>query len=67
MLDFDANEKLLHFTAKLKTASDKHRINMATWSSLPFVFCRKRNFESYIEKKILAIICATKLLQNKLV
>lgn len=35
-LTFDANTKLLNFTEKLKTASGKCRINVVTWSSLPF-------------------------------
>ena len=36
ILTFDANAKLLNFTEKLKTARDKCRINMVTWSFLPF-------------------------------
>ena len=31
ILAFDANAKLLDLTEKLKTASDKYRINMVTW------------------------------------
>ena len=33
---FDANAKLLNFTEKLKTASGKYRVNVVTWSFLPF-------------------------------
>ena len=36
ILTFDAIAKLLNFTEKLKTASGKYRINMVTWSFLPF-------------------------------
>ena len=28
---------------KLKTLSGKCRVNMVTWSFLPFAFCRKRD------------------------
>ena len=36
ILAFDASAKLSNFTEKLKTASGKWRINMVTWSFLPF-------------------------------
>ena len=36
ILAFGANAKLLNFTEKLKTASGTCRINMVTWSFLPF-------------------------------
>ena len=36
ILTFGANAKLLNFTEKLKTASDKCRMNIVAWSSLPF-------------------------------
>ena len=32
----NANAKLLKFSEELKTANGKCRINMVTWSSLPF-------------------------------
>ena len=34
---FNAKAKLLNFTEKLKTASGNYRINVVTWSCLPFV------------------------------
>ena len=37
ILGFHANAKLLDFAEKLKTASDKYRINIVTWSFVPFV------------------------------
>ena len=36
ILAFDANAKLLNFTEKLNTARGKCRINLITWSFLPF-------------------------------
>ena len=35
-MTFHANSKLLNFTEKLKKASGKWRINMVTWSILPY-------------------------------
>ena len=35
-LIFDANAKLINFTEKLKTAGDKYRVNIVTWSVLSF-------------------------------
>ena len=36
ILTFEANAKLLDFTGKRKTASGKWRINIITWSFVPF-------------------------------
>ena len=35
----DASATLLNFTVKLKSTSGKCRINMVTWSFLPFAVC----------------------------
>ena len=39
ILTFDANAKLLNFSARLKKASGKYEINMVTWLSMPFAVC----------------------------
>ena len=36
ILTLDSNPKLLNFTDKLKKTSWKYRVNMVTWSLLPF-------------------------------
>ena len=46
-------QKLLKFTEKLKTASDKIRINMVTWSFLPFAV----NVILNLSKKLTKFYC----------
>ena len=46
VLTFDANSNVLNFTEKLKTESGKYRVNMITWSFLPFAICHKHNSKS---------------------
>ena len=36
ILIFGANEKLVNFNEKLKTTSGRYRVDMVTWSFLPF-------------------------------
>ena len=36
ILIFGVNEKLLNFNEKLKTASGRYRVDIVTWSFLPF-------------------------------
>ena len=59
---FDANAKQLNYTGKLKTASGKCRINMVTWSFLPFavnVSLNLCNVQSE-ENRMLEASCLTK-------
>ena len=54
ILTFDFNTKLLNFTEKLKTASGKCRVNMVTWSFLPFAVQQANVFQKKPEVQLIS-------------
>ena len=51
---FHVNAKLLNFTLKLKIATGKWRINMVTWSFLPFAINVILNLSVFTDSHYLA-------------